>query len=76
MCITAGSATRMAAGVVEMEFRGLVFSGEVVETVSVRVYEDGEDGIVRVWDESRDVWTRRHHISARNLRAIRAAAKD
>ncbi len=72
MSIKADSITRFAADAIQMEFRGKVFSGRGIETVEVRV---DDEGIVRVWDEVAGHWTSCHSISERNLREIRRAAK-
>jgi len=73
MAIKMDSVTKYAEDATQMEFRGKVFSGQGVQIADVRV---DEDGTVRVWDDVAGHWTTCHSISARNLRAIRRAAKQ
>ena len=68
MSVKRDSVTRFAQDVVQMEFRGKVFSTRGVETVDVRV---DDAGTVRVWDDIAGHWTTCHSISSRNLRVIR-----
>ena len=72
MTIKAGSVTKMASDVTQMQFRGRVFAGRGIETVDVRVDDRGD---VTAWDDVAEHYTRCHALSQRNLRAIRRAAK-
>lgn len=71
MSIKADSVTRFAEDAIQMEFRGEVFSGQGIQTVDVRV---DDEGVIRVWDAVADYWTTCHSITERNQRAIRQAA--
>lgn len=71
MSVKTDSVTRFADDAIQMEFRGKVFTGGGIETVDVRV---DDEGTIRVWDEIAQHWTLCHSISVRNQRQIRNAA--
>ncbi len=70
MAVKAGSVNRVDEEL-RMEFRGKVFAAQGIESVELRV---DDDGAIRVWDCAADHWTTCHSISDRNCRAIRRAA--
>jgi hypothetical protein len=71
MSIIANSVTRLDDDHIQMGYRGRVF-GARVSTEDVAV--DPTDGTVRAYDDAAECWTTCHSITARGLRAIRAAA--
>ena len=73
MNVKMDSVTRFADDAIQMEFRGHVFAGRSIETVDVRV---DDEGTVRVWDEIAGCWTCCHSLSQQDQHAIRLAAAD